>query len=453
MSIRLALCTAACPDKTIDQVIQLAADMGYQGLDFTTRFGKKTPDFQCDIQQGDATAIREALAKANITPVCVSTNISLVTEDQQQGDAALAMVRHAGKRAAEIGATSLRVLAWDPQQSRHPQAVMTRMAILARQAADELAVMGVQLLFENLGSLSQARDWWACLEAISHPMIGLYWNATSSALVNQSPAVWAPMLNSRIRNVRLTDFRIDKHQILPVPLGQGELPVGQIMHRLRGVGYPHFVTVHWDRLAMPSLAADESILANARTMLAGMAENAPPAPTKPARPAAKPAGKAVAAKSSAKTASDSPKENAAKEATADSKSDDVNATDTKPDPRAAALARIAAMREKRANEKQQDQSSGTPKASASAESKDEENTGNAAGSKVESSQTPSASGKAEPSTQDQSIEAKSEEAKSGPAGDPDPKAAAREAAKARMEQIRQQRAQAKQNTSPEPDQA
>lgn len=373
MSIRLALSTTAFPELSLSEVIAKAGAMGYEGLDLATRFGRNTPDFKCDAQQGDASRLRGEMAGANITPVCVTTNISLAAADRHEAEAALAMVRNAGQRAQALGAAMVRVLAWQQPRGQTRQAFVTHLAEVASQAADELAMMGVQLVFENIGAITRVRDWWQCLEAIRHPMIGLYWNAAAAALAGQGPAVWAPTLNTRIRHVRLTDYRLDPDPV-PVPVGQGELGVQKMVQRLMGLGFDGFLTVQWDRLASPLLEADEQALAAARVTLSQWIDAIVKAgdaakPVKktaaaPARAVAGGGGKTATAEggaserlaairaraAAAKAGGDATAATAA--AGADAASGGSSPEDAqaqkKADARAAALARIEAMKQKRA---------------------------------------------------------------------------------------------------------
>lgn len=263
MSIRLALSTTACPDWTLSKVISQAKAMGYQGVDLATRFGRRTPEFLCDPQQGDAGQIKDEFAKADITPVCLTTNISFASTDDEQGRAALSMTRQAADRAAAIGAPAVRVLAYEAPHGEHPHNVMARVAKRVSEVVDYAGQQGVQLLFENLGSYTTARNWWWCLESIRHPMVGLVWNPATAARAGEIPAVSVPMLNSRIRQVRLTDFREIAGQVTPVQLGDGELNVPKLLGRLMGVGFDGFVVMEWDRLHRPELMAAEQYLPEA----------------------------------------------------------------------------------------------------------------------------------------------------------------------------------------------
>lgn len=265
--------------------------MGYAGIEFVTRFGKRTPESACDPQQSQAASIREQLAAAKVEAVCVSTNINFTTPGKDQDRGTLAKTRQAVDLASAIGAPAVRVLALELHRGETRSDTMRRVALRAREAADYAGERGVQILFENLGAFGTAADWWWCLDVARHPMVGLVWNFASAASAGELAAVSVPMLNSRIRLAKLSDYKAG----VPVPIGEGDLNMPGIIHRLMGVGYTGFVSVEWDRLSYPELAGPEAVLPGARERLTGWVEEVLQA-GQPKKPVRKPAPPAAAAK-------------------------------------------------------------------------------------------------------------------------------------------------------------
>lgn len=339
MSIRLAFSTLACPQWTLTQAIEQAKAMGYQGIELVTRFGRNTPDLACDPHQQDAAEIREKLKQAGIEAVCLSTNVSLTVKGHDHEQAAMQMARSAILQAAAIGAPMVRLLAWDVPAGEIVRQTLARVATQARELADFAGSQGIQILLENNGAIATGRDWWWCMDMIRHPMVALSWNVRSAALAGEKPAISIPMLNSRIRLVKLTDFTETGR---PVQLGDGQLGAEKVLHRLMGIGYSGFVSVEWDRLSDASLASAEEVLPEARTRLTGWLDavaqaaesKKPPRKTLPAAAAAI-AAKAAASKAVvAKPAGDASPEAEAAEA--------VSTARSLPDAAAIRAAKIAA---------------------------------------------------------------------------------------------------------------
>lgn len=289
MSIRPAMSAAACPQWSCEQLIQQASAMGYAGIEFVTRFGKRTPEFACDPQQGQAQTLRDLLTAAKVEAACLSTNISFTTPGKESGQGTLAKTRQAIDLAAAIGAPAVRVLALELHRGETRSDTLKRVAQRAREVADYAGERGVQVLFENLGAFVTAADWWWCLDVARHPMVGMVWNFAAAAGAGEKPAVSVPMLNSRIRLAKLSDYKAGT----PVPLGEGDMDIPQIIHRLMGVGYTGFASVEWDRLAYPSLAGPEEVLPGARQRLSGWVEDVLQA-GQPRKPVKKPAPPAAA---------------------------------------------------------------------------------------------------------------------------------------------------------------
>lgn len=296
MSIRLAASTTAFADWSLSSALTELQTMGYVGVDLATRFGRGKAEFTCDPRRENPSAIRDQLTAAGLSPVCLSTNITFSDPSDETGHAAASWTRDAAKLAAELGAPAVCVLAGHTPRGEHPRTTLGRIARRALAVADDVGAQGVQLLFENGGSYCTARDWWWALDVARHPMVGLVWNPATAAVAGELPAVSVPMLNSKIRMVRLSDLEpadTDGRLSLdrPAPLGQGVLDIPALLHRLMGVGYQGDIVVDWDRLARPGIAAVGEVLPEARQQMADWIKAVQEAGKPPAKPVKKPVAK------------------------------------------------------------------------------------------------------------------------------------------------------------------
>ncbi len=80
MAIRIAFSTVACPDWTSAQVVEKAADMGYDGVELRT-LGSGSTGLACDPALGDGAKMRRLFEDGGLTPVCLSTSVALHHSD------------------------------------------------------------------------------------------------------------------------------------------------------------------------------------------------------------------------------------------------------------------------------------------------------------------------------------------------------------------------------------
>lgn len=267
MAIKLAFSTVACPDWTLEEVAQRAGDMGYQGVELRT-LGPGAVQLASDpalTEPGKAASIFKAFG---VEPMCLSTSISLhhrVGSDQR---AAQIAATRAIELAAAIGCPALRVFAYDVDPGQSRQRAMQLIAEQARPLVDKAADRGVQLLFENAGSFTRAKEWWWLFNLVDHPMLGLVWNVANAAAAGESVAVSLPMLNSRIRIVKAKDLVVGEGSGF-CQLGDGTVGIDRMVKRLLGLGFDGWISVEWDKAWLPALAPAEEVLPEAAKRLRG----------------------------------------------------------------------------------------------------------------------------------------------------------------------------------------
>jgi len=291
MAIRLAFSTVACPDWTIDKVVQQAAEMGYEGVELRT-LGPGGSGLASDPMLSKPDTTRGAFEAQGIVPVCLSTSWSVYHDDPSVCQDAFWQIKHSLEWAAQIGCSCVRVFGYEVGLGLDRSKIIERLAERVSALADVAGSLGVQLLLENTGPMAASKPWWWLLNVVDHPMVGLCWNVANAAAVGESPSVSVPMLNSRIRLAKVKDTQVGQGSGF-VPLGDGTVGIQSFLKRLLGVGYDGFVTVEWDRLWLASLASAQTYLPDARQRLSGWLDTISQAQEK---------GRAVAEKAAAKNA-------------------------------------------------------------------------------------------------------------------------------------------------------
>lgn len=267
MAMKFAFSTVACPDWTIEKVAQQAAEMGYDGVELRT-LGPGGSGLASDPALGDPDKVRAALQERGVQPVCLSTSWAVYHRQTTMARDAHWQIRHSLELASRIGCPCVRVFGIGLDRVGSRSALIGKIAsetsILVQVAAD----LGVQLLFENTGSMAKAKEWWWLLNIIDHPLVGLCWNVANAAAAGEPSNVSVPMLNSRIRLAKIKDTRVGEGSGF-VPLGDGTVGIEPFLKHLLGVGYEGYVSVEWDRLWLPSLTAPEAYLPDARNRIRG----------------------------------------------------------------------------------------------------------------------------------------------------------------------------------------
>lgn len=245
MSIALAFSTAICPEKSSEQAIELAKELGYSHLEFITT-SPENPAIASDPLKDDPQVLAQLLKDAAIKPACIDLNICIHHKDKNLLEKTYTKAEHAFRVAKIIGCPYVRILgnAVMPHEAR--RRVISRMVENVNPLVQTAAEYGVTLLFENTGSFAKAKAWWTLLNMAEHPMLGICWNPTNAFANDEMPCISIPLLHHRIHLVHLSDFTEGAGNNF-VALGQGSVPVEETVCRMMGIGYARILSVSYDQ--------------------------------------------------------------------------------------------------------------------------------------------------------------------------------------------------------------
>lgn len=267
MAIKLAFSTAACPEWTLEEAARQAKAMGFAGLELRTASVVQGARSAVDPMRCEPEEVGRVLRGAGVEPVCLSTGVKLVGTDAAAMRGALGQTREALALAARMGCPAVRVFIGDvPLGESHPSFIR-RASLQLDALANSAADAGVQLLIENAGGLTLAREWWTVVHLVDHPMIGLCWNVASAVEGGEKPTAAVSVLNTKIRLAKAADVASPGGR--GVMLGEGAVGVQDYVKRLLGIGYNGWISLEWDRVSDPSLAPAESALPEAQRRLRG----------------------------------------------------------------------------------------------------------------------------------------------------------------------------------------
>jgi len=267
---KFSFSNVACPDWSLDQVVERAAAWGYDGIELRT-LGAEVEGLASEPARLAADHIRNLLDANGLAPACVSTSVALHHREQSAAFYARQSALAAIKLASDIGCGQIRVFGNEVAPGQNRQAALQKVASSVGHLLEAASRHGVEVLFENAGSFNRAKEWWWLMNMVGHPLVGMCWNVANAAASGEPASISVPCLNTRIRLAKVKDTRVGEGSGF-VPLGEGTVGVESFVKRLMGIGYPGYVSVEWDRLWFPSLADADIVLPDALQRLKAWTE-------------------------------------------------------------------------------------------------------------------------------------------------------------------------------------
>ncbi|MBP3237939.1 MAG: AMP-binding protein [Lachnospiraceae bacterium] len=129
----------------------------------------------------------------------------------------------------------------------------------------------VTVLVETVGTYSNTSHLRDLLnEFADNQALAANWNMAATASVgNEDPETTITNLGAYVQHVHIHDYRKVNDEIIPELIGEGELPVREMMNALRSVNYDGFISLIWNPDWMPELPDIEVILTHFQSFLSG----------------------------------------------------------------------------------------------------------------------------------------------------------------------------------------
>ncbi len=241
--MKIAFSTIACPRSGWDEVTSLAHDLGYDGIEvrglgedllairaqpFTERWLPET---------------LKKLAAMKLAVSCFSSACCLkyIENEAENKEELLGYI----ELAAKMKTPFVRVLAdrdVAPESEVDDEAVARQLRAIAPAAAAK----GVTLLVESNGVYTDTARLRDLLQKVANDAVAALWDAHHPYRVaGESPEKTLQNLGAYIKYVHIKDSVVENGEIKYRMMGEGDLPIDEMMNALRSINYEGYVSLEW----------------------------------------------------------------------------------------------------------------------------------------------------------------------------------------------------------------
>jgi sugar phosphate isomerase/epimerase len=265
---RIAFSTLAFPDATLASAVSLGRRWGYTGVELRLIDGELIdPQMPANARA----QVKRTVTEAGLPVVAVDSSIRLTGDDPGPD------LRRFLELASDWEAPLVRVFGGALAADRTERQEQLRAAAGVLEASVPLAQrLGVAIGVETHDDFS-ASSVVASLLAMADPeWVGAVWDSHHPHRMGESPADVYANLGRRILLAQVKDARRtpdgDWELVL---LGEGEVPVRQMLRLLASGGYQGWISVEWEKRWHPEIAEPEVALPQHLEMLAQWKEMTP----------------------------------------------------------------------------------------------------------------------------------------------------------------------------------
>ena len=237
--MKLSFSTKGWHNRTFDDFCEIAKDLRFSGIELhnvsNTLFTDKDSAFQ---DYATAATLRK-LYEQKITIPCISSICDI--SDEKTVESATAEVRECIRIAKNLHIPYIRVRA-----NKHDDGDTERVEKFLSNILPECEEIGVTLLIETSGLYCDTAKLRDMLQLFACDSIAALWDTYSPYFIeNEAPERTIENLGAYIKHIHVKDAVRDgkNHFCL---MGEGELPIKEMILALRSVNYDGFVSLEWN---------------------------------------------------------------------------------------------------------------------------------------------------------------------------------------------------------------
>lgn len=255
---KLAYTTLACPDWTWEQILERTREYGYQGLELRGVEGEMDLTRARPFTPANLAATKRELADRGLPVCCLDTSVRLHETD---ASASLDEGRRHIDLAAELGSPHVRVFGDRIPEGEPRESVLERVASGLIALGQHAEGTGVQVLLESHGDFSRSEDLAETLARAQHPNVGVLWDVHHPFRFQGEPVSETyNRLREWIRHTHLKDSRATPEGPRYCLVGQGDVPLEEVLRLLREGGYDGWLSFEWEKKWHPEIEAPEAAL-------------------------------------------------------------------------------------------------------------------------------------------------------------------------------------------------
>ena len=251
----IAFSTLAFTDATLEEAAALGSSFGYAGVELRVIDGKLFDSSMPAVQRA---RVKQAVTAARLPIVSVGSSVILTSEEP--GPELHRILELTNEWESPFVRVYGGPLKEDPAARQKQMESATKVLENAIPLAERL---GVVMLVETHDSFSASSVVAELLAIVQSKWVGAIWDTHHPHRMGETPAEVYENIGRRTLHVHVKDARrsaAHKGGWQLVPLGEGEVPVREIIRLLAAGGYGGYLSVEWEKYWHPDIEVPEIAL-------------------------------------------------------------------------------------------------------------------------------------------------------------------------------------------------
>ncbi len=258
----IAFSTLACPRWSFEQAAEFAVVHGFSALEIRLLDGAIIP---ADLPAAGRARLRDVARQHGLSIIGIGASTRFASPDAAERAAHAAELRRYLQLAHDVGAPMVRTFGGTAPAGTPDDTAAAWVADGLADVLPEAERLGVQVALETHDSFSRGAMVARVLALLPSPSLGAIWDILHPLRFGEPVAASWEALSPRLLHVHIKDGKPDPAAAKPEDwaltlLGEGAVPVPEILQLLRAGGYRGILSVEWEKHWHPELAEPEVAL-------------------------------------------------------------------------------------------------------------------------------------------------------------------------------------------------
>ena len=247
--MKIAFSTLGCPNYDWTDVYTMAKDLGFDGIEVREL---RSEFARSPFSEVNCTQTAEKLKKIGVEIPCMSTGC--VLGESESLEESIAEVTEYIKVAAKLGSSFIRILA---DRNPAPDAEIDDGVVI--DALKKLIPLAkennVILLVETNGAYADTKRLCNLLDTVNDENVAALWDVHHPyRFFNEAPKETIENIGKYIKYVHVKDSVINDGVVTYKMMGEGDMPISDVMIQLRSINYSGYITLEWVKRWAPELS-------------------------------------------------------------------------------------------------------------------------------------------------------------------------------------------------------
>ena len=243
--MKLAFSTVGCPDFQWSDIYSMAKDLGFDGIE-VRGLGREISTFNMQpFSEGEIDQTVKKLAELRLSIPCLSSGCPLsIAENRDRNVAELTDYIHLAKKLNTPFVRVMGDVGAAPAGEVDDELVKEQLRALIPEAE----ACGVMLLVETNGVYADTARLRDLLTDLASDSVGVLWDLHHPyRFMGETPEQTLTNLGYYIKHVHIKDSVYRDGVLTYRMMGEGDLPIADMMLALRSINYEGFVSLEWVR--------------------------------------------------------------------------------------------------------------------------------------------------------------------------------------------------------------